>query len=172
MTIDERDEMRRDETNDMNDVMNTRAMRALFQSFRQPRPRPRRRPRGGGRGRPRGRRYADPGDLSAARRGLRGGPDLAPRPGLAGGRAPADGHPHLRNQSDRNRLNMVRKDKDWWKGWEPDPTSPNLTGWRPVWWWVPAGVGIAFEGPQADIEYRRAMYSYCCNVYCTFLSLI
>ena len=42
MTIDERDEMRRDETNDMNDVMNTRAMRALFQSFRQPRPRPRR----------------------------------------------------------------------------------------------------------------------------------
>ena len=38
MTIDERDEMRRDETNDMNDVMNTRAMRALFQSFRQPRP--------------------------------------------------------------------------------------------------------------------------------------
>ena len=34
MTIDERDEMRRDETNDMNDVMNTRAMRALFQSFR------------------------------------------------------------------------------------------------------------------------------------------
>ena len=42
MTIDERDEMRRDETNDMNDVMNTRAMRALFQSFRQPRLRPRR----------------------------------------------------------------------------------------------------------------------------------
>ena len=42
MTIDERDEMRRDETNDMNDVMNTRAMRALFQSFRQPRPRLRR----------------------------------------------------------------------------------------------------------------------------------
>ena len=37
MTIDERDEMRRDETNDRNDVMNTRAMRALFQSFRQPR---------------------------------------------------------------------------------------------------------------------------------------
>ena len=34
--------MRRDETNDMNDVMNTRAMRALFQSFRQPRPRLRR----------------------------------------------------------------------------------------------------------------------------------
>ena len=34
MTIDDRDEMRRDETNDMNDVMNTRAMRALFQSFR------------------------------------------------------------------------------------------------------------------------------------------
>ena len=40
MTIDERNEMRRDETNDTNDVMNTRAMRALFQSFRQPRPRP------------------------------------------------------------------------------------------------------------------------------------
>ena len=34
--------MRQDETNDMNDVMNTRAMRALFQSFRQPRPRLRR----------------------------------------------------------------------------------------------------------------------------------
>ena len=38
MTPDERDE-----TNDKtNDVMNTRAMRALFQSFRQPRARPRR----------------------------------------------------------------------------------------------------------------------------------
>ena len=32
----------------MNDVMNTRAMRALFQSFRQPRPRPRRQNNGVG----------------------------------------------------------------------------------------------------------------------------
>ena len=42
MKIYDRDETRRDETNDLIDVMNTRAKRALFQSFRQPRPRLRR----------------------------------------------------------------------------------------------------------------------------------
>jgi hypothetical protein len=42
MKIYDRDETRRDETNDVIDVMNTRAKRALFQSFRQPRPRLRR----------------------------------------------------------------------------------------------------------------------------------